>query len=220
MNCQDCRERFGELLYASRGEPLDAEVTVRLTAHLRECAPCAGELRELQRAQAWLDVLRDQPTAAGVAGEQRPQVALYARLARLRRGRDAWRYAALAASAAAIVLSVAAWWTRGGSVDRAPDVAGGAAPAATVSPQDWGPEFQRLVERLDEQGRVLRLLAAELRAVEGRQGGRVTSLEDQAGKAAKATDLQGLRVAAIEHDIDKLREFLTMRSPAAQQSAD
>ncbi len=217
-DCQHCRDHFGELLYAPRGEPVDEALASSLSAHLRKCSPCAAELRELRQAQSWLDVLRDEP-AAGVACAAGPQVTLYARLVRLRRARDAWRYAAAAASVAAAVFLAVAWWNRAPSVDPSPGTGAQQASATTVAPYDWGPEFQRIAQRLDEQGQVLRLLADDVRSVEGRQSGRLTDLEKQAGHSAKASDLQSLRVKALEHDIDKLREFLTLRTGLAQQSA-
>jgi hypothetical protein len=75
-----------------------------------------------------------------------------------------------------------------------------------------------MAARLEEQGQVLRLLAAELRAVEGQQHSRLTELEKQAGNATKATELQALRVTAVQHDIDKLRQFLMVRTAIAQSS--
>ncbi len=220
MNCQDCRDHFGELLYASRGEPLEGKLAESLAAHLRECPECAGELQELQRAQSWLDVLNDRPEEAGTPPEQRrPQIALYARLAGVQRRRNAWRYAALAASTAAAVLLVNAWRPRPAVVE---DPSGAAAQQASVAPTappfDWGPEFQRLAQHLDEQDALLRLLAAELRSVEDRQGDRLMAVENQAGNVTRASDLQSLRVAALQHDIDRMREFLTARTHVAQQS--
>jgi hypothetical protein len=91
--------------------------------------------------------------------------------------------------------------------------------SAAAQPRDWGPEFQRLAQRLDEQDQVLRLLSAELRAAEGRQADRLADLEKRAGKAIRAADLDSLRFTALQHDIDELREFLTPRTRPAQQSA-
>jgi hypothetical protein len=223
MSCQDCQEHWSELLYAARGEPLDADLAAGLAAHLEACPRCAGELRELRQAQSWLDVLSDPPMPEGPQAplDRGGQVRLYSRLAKLERRRDAWRYAALAAGVAAVALLVAMWWPRAGTVDRSTGLEAHQASSRTAIPaatQDWGPEFQRMAARLEEQGQVLRLLAAELRAVEGQQHSRLTELEKQAGNATKATELQALRVTAVQHDIDKLRQFLMVRTAIAQSS--
>ena len=234
MNCQECRDHFGELLYAPRGEPLDDALAGSLRDHLGACPQCAGEVRELEHARSWLDVLRDQPSNAEMTSaiSARPQVELYTRLVRLQRRRDAWRWAALATAAAAAVLLAAFWWPRRPTANDPPTLAANEASLTAKSSVHEGLEFQRLTQqftqqltqqltqRLEEQDQVLRLLSDELQALEGRQGSRLVALEKQSGVANEAGDLQALRISAMQHDIDQMREFITGRKGSAQHSAD
>jgi hypothetical protein len=84
---------------------------------------------------------------------------------------------------------------------------------------DWGPEVQHLAARLDEQDRLLRLLAADMQGAEARQGNRLAALEKQAGRLDKASDLQSLRLSAIQHDVDQLRDFITTNKGLTQVRA-
>jgi hypothetical protein len=229
MNCPECRDHFAELLYASRGEPLESNRADGLQEHLQECASCAAELRGLQQAQSWLDVLNDPHQNVASAGEPAsnvvrpaaPPIELYSRLVRLRRRHDAWRYAAVAATVVAVVLGVAVWWPRPATTDVGPSlpVSGVSLPAISSAAVDWGPEFQRLAARFDEQDRLLRLLTAEMQEVEGRQGTRLLAVENQAGRLGKASDLQALRLSAMQHDVDQMREFITAGKGLAQLRA-
>lgn len=228
MNCQECRDRWAELLYASRGEPLEEKLAHEFQEHLQACATCAAEFRGLQQAQSWLDVLSD-PLAKGASppavAAMRSPVDLYARLAQLHRRRDAWRYAALGAMAAAVAILAAVWWPRSAPTDPGPSLAirgaslPAAANAASSSTVDWGPEFQRLAARLEEQDRLLRLLAAELQGAEDRQGTRLLALENQTGRLGQADELQSLRLSAMQHDVDQMREFVTASKGLVQLRA-
>jgi len=214
MNCQTCREHFADLLYETRGEALDATLATGLHEHLKECQACEGTLRELRETQSWLDALDEESSAAAVT-EPVAAAALYRRLARLERRRDLWRWAALAA-AAAIVLCAGLWLTIDRAGDASAPMARGVPSTATPSQALPAEELQRLAARLEDQERLLTLLAQEIRAVEGRQGRRLAALEDVATRLDQSADLGSLRLSAMQHDIDRLREFVTGKSQVAQ----
>src|SRR5688572_6400805 len=135
MNCETCQSHLGELLYAERGEPLEAELADRLRGHLRHCPDCAQDFAELEQVQGALDALVDSPSAPA---KQRISVKAYASANRLHRSRNAWRAATCAAAASLLVLAAGVTWMwargqLGTSPAAANSIVGSAQPST-----DWG----------------------------------------------------------------------------------
>jgi hypothetical protein len=100
MNCEQARGLLPELAYAD----VTGEDRLGLTAHVRDCAGCAAELRELIGLRKLLEA-----ASAGPAARVRVDVPrIYARAAELQRSAARrWRRGALAGMAVAAALLLA-----------------------------------------------------------------------------------------------------------------
>jgi hypothetical protein len=94
MTCEQARPRLPELAYGDAKHP-------DLAAHVRGCARCAAELRELQAVRSWLDAARAPSVHVDVPALHREAAA------RDRAQARRWRRAALAAGAVAAALLLA-----------------------------------------------------------------------------------------------------------------
>jgi hypothetical protein len=217
MNCQTCQDHLCDLLYARRGEPLNEDLAASLKGHLQHCPDCAGELRELQQAQAWLDAL-DKGLDSGPAppAGARAPVKFYASVARLQRRANTWRRAACGIAALSLLL-LAAWlggawsqWKNEASSAPGEGSLGATLPRAQIS------DLQRLITRLEEQEKLLRLLNAAVEGADGRQTSKILELDNRLSQMRKEANLHSLHLSALQRDIDQVRRFLTHSNDVAQ----
>jgi hypothetical protein len=223
MNCRSCRDHFADLLYAQRRESVTAELTATLEEHLRLCTNCAQELGALRETQACLDGCDIGQINRASAATSVP-VELYVRLARAHRRLNVWRWTASAAAAVAIVLLAIgiASLTADRLASRQPPTSGQeqVPSPAGVSPAEFASAVKRLADRLEDQERLLALVTTEIKAVGGRHAEQLVALEKQLNRLDKTAEFHGLRVSAVQHDIDRMREFITSKDNVALRGAD